>query len=150
MNTRIDDALDVIEFDTQNERTTLCRKQEATLPGYISKMAAKLQKVIEKAIRKADYHDETVVRSVSCTDRLFLCFGDRITGVRIMVYPKGSIYISIDWASFIRDHKLQYVAGHQLAGHLNARIDDYHAVSSGEAFNHEFEFVLVKASKGKA
>jgi len=150
MNTRIDDALDVIELDAQNERTMLCRKQEATLPGYTSKMAAKLQKVIGKVICKANKYNETVVSNTHCTDRLFLCFGDRITRVRIMAYAKGSVYISVDWASFIRDHKLQHVAGYQLAGHLGARIDDYTAISRGETFNHEYEFVLVKASKGKA
>lgn len=150
MNTRIDDALDVIEFDTQNERSTLCRKQEATLPGYTSKMATKLEKTIKKVVCKADNRNETIVSPTSCSDRMFLCFGDRITSVRVMAYAKGSVYLSVNWASFIRDHKLQYVAGHQLVEHLTARFPDHVVISNGETFDHEHEFVLIKDSKRKA
>lgn len=150
MNTRIDDALDVIEFTTQHERSTLCRKQEATLPGYTNKMAVKLTKLIEKAVSKADKRHETVVSTTHCSDRLFLCFGDRITDARIMSYAKGSTHLYVNWAVFIRDHKLTSVAAHQLGNHLNRHLPGYRVFSCGETFNHEYEFVLIRSSKERA
>lgn len=150
MNTRIDDALDVIEFDTQNERTQLCRKQEATLPNYTVKMAGKLKKAIAKAVAKADHYDQTTVSRLNCHDRMFLCFGDRISHVNIMAYAKGSLHISIDWAFFIRDHKLGSVAGHQLVSCLANELADYRVYDHGQNHKHEHEIVIVRRTKGNA
>lgn len=144
MNTRIDDALDVIELDFIQERTTLCKKQEATLPGYITKMVAKLEKVIKKTTHRANTRNETCVGTATCTDRYFVCFGDRLTGVKAMTYPKGSVYLTVNWAMFIRDHKLHDVAGHQLVQRLNDVLTGYHAVNCGETYKHEYEYVLTK------
>lgn len=150
MNTRIDDALDVIEFTAQHERSTLCRKQEATLPGYTTKMVAKLKKVIARVVAKADKRNETIVSTVTCTDRYFVCFGDRLTNVTIMAYPQGSVYLTINWALFIRDHKLHDVIGRQLVDALDDVIRGYRVFNHGETFKHEYEFVLVKPPKERA
>jgi hypothetical protein len=150
MNTRIDDALDVIEFSTQHEFTERCKKQEATLQGYMTKMSNKLKRVIEKTIARADKRNETAVGRTHCTDRLLLCFGERISGATVMAYPKGAVYVHIDWAVFIRDHKLHPITNHQLALQLNDLLPGYRTFSHGETFKHEYEFVLVKRSKESA
>lgn len=150
MNTRIDDALDIIEFTNQTERSDRCKKQEATLQGYMTKMSNKLKRVIAKTVARADKRNETAVSHASCTDRLLLCFGERISGATVMAYPKGTVYLNVNWALFIRDHKLHSITNHQLVLLLNDLLPGYRTISHGETFKHEYEFVLVKRAKETA
>ncbi|ANJ64870.1 hypothetical protein MADMEL_59 [Erwinia phage vB_EamM_MadMel] len=144
MNNFINDALDIIELNESSARTELCRKQEASLPAYILKLATRLAKKIAYAVSLMERRDEGYVRLGTYSDRWLLCFGDRISRYGMHTSGKHALYLTLDWATFIRDHKLFDVANHLLQLALGKLLPGHCVLLGGETPKHEFEFVICK------
>lgn len=144
MNNYADDALDIIELNENSALTELCRKQEATLPNYILKLATKLTKVIKKAFHMKGVRNEDFVRLGECSDRWIFCLGSRISRFAVHTSGHDAVYITLDWAEFIRDHKLHAVANRLLEMALSKLHPGYRVLLHGETFKHEHEFLIKK------